>query len=528
MNEKHVSFWAKPRRNALIAALFVLIPGALLGAFYATRDTYLLVGIAVVMTALCAYLLIERQAGIRLSAAEKAEAQKRIRTLEKSRESYENIIVRSPLPIVITNAKGDVEYYNHKFIEVFGYTLDDVRTAEEWWQAAYPDEEYRLLVQRTWEAAIQEATEKETPIATQEWNLTCKDGSVKRVLFDMMPLDEMSVIIMTNITERIQMQAKLAESETRFRTLFEDSAESYLILDNNTFVDCNTATLKMLHANSKEEVLSTHPSELSPKFQPDGQSSAEKANEMIRIALAKGSHRFDWTHRRIDGEDFPVEVLLTPIKVGNKTIIHTAWRDISERKEAAKALKASHERMLVLLDSIPAEIFVSDMKTYEILFANEHMRENYGKELIGSNCYEVFRHEENPCPICPYDQLLDEDGQPVDKYIWEGQNPISKKWYVNYDRAVPWMDGHLVHVQIALDITERKAAEEALKNLNIELDERVLERTKDLHETISAMADREIRMMELKNVITELRTQIKEEGLIPVTHDPLLGPNDEW
>ena len=133
-------------------------------------------------------------------------------------------------------------------------------------------------------------------------------------------------------------------SDVTFRTLFEKSADAYLILESNTFVDCNQATVKMLRASTKEEVLSTHPSELSPEYQPDGRLSAEKADEMIHIALEQGSHRFEWVHRRIDGEDFPVEVLLTPMPFDNRQIIFTVWREIAERKYLERQLEESLKR----------------------------------------------------------------------------------------------------------------------------------------------------------------------------------------
>ena len=118
---------------------------------------------------------------------------------------------------------------------------------------------------------------------------------------------------MSNMNEKIPRKQAIRESSAIFQALFDDSADAYLILDDNIFVDCNQATVEMLRASNKEEVLSTHPSQLSPEFQPDGRPSGEKADEMIRIALEKGSNRFEWIHRRVDGEDFPVEVLLTPI-----------------------------------------------------------------------------------------------------------------------------------------------------------------------------------------------------------------------
>ena len=117
----------------------------------------------------------------------------------------------------------------------------------------------------------------------------------------------------------------------QYQKLFDYSADAFLIIDGDKFVDCNNATLEMLQYKSKEALFATHPSELSPETQPDGRDSFEKANEMIAIAFEKGSNRFNWMHTRKNGEDFPVEVLLTAIPDNDKTLIHVVWRDMSER-----------------------------------------------------------------------------------------------------------------------------------------------------------------------------------------------------
>ena len=128
-----------------------------------------------------------------------------------------------------------------------------------------------------------------------------------------------------------------------YRELFERSADAILIIEGETFVDCNQATVEMLRHRAKQDVLETHPSELSPPKQPDGRDSYEKANEMIAIAFEKGSHRFEWNHLRADGEVFPVEVLLTAVEERGKRILHVVWRDITERKALEKQLQQAQK-----------------------------------------------------------------------------------------------------------------------------------------------------------------------------------------
>ncbi len=129
----------------------------------------------------------------------------------------------------------------------------------------------------------------------------------------------------------------------QYRELFERSADAILIIDDDTFVDCNQATVDMLRYETREQVLQTHPSELSPQFQPDGRASFDKANEMIALAFEQGSHRFEWEHRRADGSVFPVEVLLTPLKQGDSKRLHVVWRDITERKRLEAELRQSQK-----------------------------------------------------------------------------------------------------------------------------------------------------------------------------------------
>ncbi|MFH1121472.1 MAG: PocR ligand-binding domain-containing protein [Bacteroidota bacterium] len=148
-------------------------------------------------------------------------------------------------------------------------------------------------------------------------------------------------------TSRREAEQRLKESELRFRTLFEDSDDASLIIEDGVFIDCNDATLRLLKT-TRENVVSRKPFQLSPAMQPDGQDSASKAAKMIQTAVKNGSHRFDWLHRRPDGSDFWVEVVLTIIKIGRKEIIYTTWREITERILADQELRNMNEKLASL------------------------------------------------------------------------------------------------------------------------------------------------------------------------------------
>ncbi|MBI3200197.1 MAG: response regulator [Myxococcales bacterium] len=132
-----------------------------------------------------------------------------------------------------------------------------------------------------------------------------------------------------------------------YRELFERSADAILIIEDERFVDCNQATVDLLRYPNKEDLLRTHPSELSPPTQPDGQSSFEKANAMMALALERGSHRFEWDHVRFDGEVFPVEVLLTAVPRDAKQVLHVVWRDISDRKRLEEQLRHAQKMEII-------------------------------------------------------------------------------------------------------------------------------------------------------------------------------------
>jgi len=137
--------------------------------------------------------------------------------------------------------------------------------------------------------------------------------------------------------------------------------------------------------------------------------------------------------------------------------------EVERRKQAHQALQLSQEVLLTILDSIDATIYVADMQTHEILFMNKFMRKAFGGDWTGDQCWQAFRNETGPCGDCSNPHLVDDRNRPTGVYSWEGQNPLTERWYMNYDRAIKWTDGRIVRIQIAFDVTEYRHTEEKLR-----------------------------------------------------------------
>lgn len=143
--------------------------------------------------------------------------------------------------------------------------------------------------------------------------------------------------------------------------------------------------------------------------------------------------------------------------------VYGSTRDMTMEHQAAEELELAHERILNILEGIDADVYVSDIETHEVLFMNAHMQKYFGTPAKDAPCYKSFRNEMQPCAHCAKPIIIDDNGKPTETIIHERYNPLTKRWYLNHDRAIPWLKGKVVHMHMAADITNLKTLEKELK-----------------------------------------------------------------
>lgn len=118
------------------------------------------------------------------------------------------------------------------------------------------------------------------------------------------------------------------------------------------------------------------------------------------------------------------------------------------------------DQLASMFDGIQEVVYVSDPRTYEILYVNKHVRDLLGKDPVGGICHLEFQGLDHPCEFCTNEIIV---GLRGGVYRWEHHNALLDRYYSITDRLIRWPDGRLVRFEIALDITDRKRVEQALK-----------------------------------------------------------------
>lgn len=229
---------------------------------------------------------------------------------------------------------------------------------------------------------------------------------------------------------------------------FRNGIDPMLVLKDHRFIDCNEAAATRLGMSSPEQIIGIHPCDISPEFQPDGESSHDKVHRIITECEEKGNHRFLWVHKDIAGQLINLEVTLVKSVFEDSSAILCTWRSISKYRQVDESpialLKhAAEERSSIFNTSlinnitqnyqllsqhkraIDASAIVSKTDPQGVItYVNDKFCETSGysaEELIGRT-HNIVQHEDMPASI--YKDIW---GTLLAGNIWQGIIKNKKK-----------------------------------------------------------------------------------------------------
>jgi PAS domain S-box-containing protein len=385
--------------------------------------------------------------------------------LLKERDFIAHIMETSPVCIIVANRQGQITFVNPGAEEVLGLSRDDIaqRTynAPEWHITDYngrPFPEEQLPFRRV----------MDTGLPVYDVCYAIENPDEKRVLLSVngAPLFDRSehvdgvVLTIEDVTEQVQTASALQHSQQRFRSLVETTSDWIWEVDQNAIYTYASPKVKDLLGYEVEEAIGKTLFDLMPA------DEAQRVGGLFRdIVDSREPFRgLENTNLHKDGRLVVLETSGVPFfdTDGRLCGYRGIDRDITERKKAEDSIKRTAEEWRTTFDSITDLVSIHD-KDFRFVRVNKAFADILNmkpEKLIGKPCYEVVHGTKEPWPSCPHRQTL-ETKKPAIEEFFEPHLGI----YVEITTSPIFNENGEATgtVHITKDITERRQAEEALR-----------------------------------------------------------------
>ncbi len=371
--------------------------------------------------------------------------------LQRSKEYFRIITENASDVVIIVDKKGTITYASPSIERSSGYKPEEL-IGKSAFDFIAPADLPRAIID--FGKAI---LTKETVIPNA-FRVRHKDGLErvfeglgKNLLDD--PTVAGFVMNIHDISERKRAEEALRESEERYRNLFENSPIGiYRTTPDGRILMANPVLIRLLRFSSFDELASrnleeegfeaTYPrSQFKEQIEREGEVRGLEAAWIRRDKSVIFVRENAKAIRREDGDVLYYEGTV---------------EDITERKKAEDALKKERHRLFSVLDVLPAYVYVQTAD-YSVPFVNRKFRELFG-DPGDRPCYEVFHGRSEPCEDCLTLRVL--KTRAPQSYEWTSKDG---RTYMIFEDIFPSIDGPEMVVEVGIDITERKRAEEALR-----------------------------------------------------------------
>lgn len=269
------------------------------------------------------------------------------------------------------------------------------------------------------------------------------------------------LVVSRDVTDRIELQNSLKESEEKFRSIFDSTKDAIFIHDSKTgiILDVNEAMLKMYGYDDKKDVVGHDVSKFSaPEY------TEERAFSLIKDARHGKFPTFEWLARKRDGSRFWVEVSLSSGMWEQNEYVIAVVRDITERKRLEKSLKEQMELFQTLAEVTSTGIGIYNLeKNYIYVNKASELITGYSKEEIIGKPFYFMVHPDHLEMVKQrgFRRLLGDKNLPLRYEIKIVTKDGTEKW-VDFTAGQIMYQGKPAVVGTVFDITHLKNTERQL------------------------------------------------------------------
>lgn len=349
-----------------------------------------------------------------------------------------------------------------------------------------------------------------------EIDFLTKGGEVRtaHAVLAVIPETTDRIVSVVDITERKQMERALAESLKKYEALLETTDTGYVIITGDGFVlDANDEYCR-LAGRPREQVLGHRAREWTVS------SEFSVAREAVGQCLEKGKlYQLQTYYQHSDGTVLAVEANATRIEHDGETLIMSLIRDISERKQAEDAMRASEQHLRSLVDNMPVLIHAYD-RNGKVVFWNKECERVLGwsaEELLGMPA----AHNQLYSSPEYLNQIMRGDNSVSGSYCeWEvpmvsKDGEIRMISWTSRSTECPLPGWHLW--QTGVDVTERRQYLAKLADLNKHLEALVDERTAALKAQTKALEIVNKKLQDIDTCKSSFLNAVSHEIRTPLT-----------
>lgn len=414
--------------------------------------------ISVLLSLLIWFLATGRERAIKAAEHMNSELINKNKKLSDSEGKLQAILNSSEVAVAWADENGVIEYINPKFVSMFGYTLNDVPSIEQWYLNAYPDASYRMKIVEEWNTKVAKSLPMREAIEPLEVQITCKNGSICHVMLMASWVGTKLLANFSDITRRKQVESELKIAANVF-----ESQEGMLVTDaNNIILRVNSAFTKITGYTADDAIGQT------PRILSSDRQSKEFYVAMWEIINREGYWEGEIWNRSKSGKIYLEHLTITTIKDNNGALTNyvATLTDITESNRLNTELIDERQRLASIIEGANVGTWEWNVQTGKTKF-NELWAKFIGYEL----------DELEPSTIQTWiDRVYPDDmklaAEVLDKYFsgelnyYECEMRMQHKdgywiWILDKGKVTSWTsDGKpLMMFGTHTDITERKRLE---------------------------------------------------------------------